>query len=99
MLDAFDKGLEEAGRRARRKVAGEVCEQDIASQSLLDAWTARIIHDVSVGMLRRTYGKEFASNYSSDTKLGTLFTREGVETLDEYVKKHRIEIPARRPGG
>lgn len=43
--------------------------------------------DTLVGTLRRTYGDEFAQGYRSDTKLGTVLKREGVETLDRLLKK------------
>jgi hypothetical protein len=43
--------------------------------------------DTLVGTLRREYGKSFAEGYRSDAKLGTVLKREGVETLDQLLKK------------
>ncbi len=43
--------------------------------------------DTKVGTLRETYGPEFAAGYRSDAKLGTVLKREGVETLDQLLKK------------
>ncbi len=43
--------------------------------------------DTLVGTLRREYGESFAQPYRSDTKLGTVLKREGVETLDQLLKK------------
>lgn len=43
--------------------------------------------DTKVETLRKTYGDDFAKGYRSDTKLGAVLKREGVETLDQLVKK------------
>ena len=43
--------------------------------------------DTHVETLRKEYGPEFARGYRSDTKLGTVLKREGVETLDQLRKK------------
>jgi hypothetical protein len=43
--------------------------------------------DTLVETLRREYGENFARDYRSDTKLGTVAKREGVETLDQLLKK------------
>ncbi len=43
--------------------------------------------DTLVGTLRKEYGDNFAQGYRSDTKLGTVLKREGVETLDQLRKK------------
>lgn len=45
--------------------------------------------DTLVKTLRQHYGEEFAEGYRSDTKLGTVLKREGVETLDQLLKKGR----------
>lgn len=43
--------------------------------------------DTQVGTLRDTYGQGFASGYRADTKLSTVKKAEGVETLDQLLKK------------
>jgi hypothetical protein len=43
--------------------------------------------DTLVGTLRREYGENFAEGYRSDAKLGTVLKREGVETLDQLLKR------------
>jgi hypothetical protein len=43
--------------------------------------------DTHVGTLRKTYGEKFAENYRADTKLGTVLRKEGLETLDQLLKK------------
>jgi hypothetical protein len=43
--------------------------------------------DTLVGTLRRTYGDDFASDYRSDAKLGTVLTGEGAATLSELLKR------------
>jgi HTH-type transcriptional regulator/antitoxin HigA len=43
--------------------------------------------DTLVGTLRKEYGDNFAQGFRSDTKLGTVLKREGVETLDQLLKK------------
>ncbi|HTX25062.1 MAG TPA: hypothetical protein VMD03_10430 [Steroidobacteraceae bacterium] len=45
--------------------------------------------DTLVGTLRRTYGEEFADGYRSDTQLGNVLRREGVQTLDQLLKKSK----------
>ena len=45
--------------------------------------------DTKVGTLRAEYGDSFASGYRSDTKLGTVLKSEGVDTLDQLLKKRR----------
>lgn len=37
--------------------------------------------------LREEYGPGFAEGYLANTKLGTVLKREGVETLDQLLKK------------
>ncbi|MDA8059146.1 MAG: hypothetical protein ACYCXP_02175 [Leptospirillum sp.] len=43
--------------------------------------------DTKVETLRKIYGKDFASGYRSDAQLGTVLKREGLETLDQLLKK------------
>ena len=43
--------------------------------------------DTHIGTLRETYGPDFASGYRSDAHLGTVLRREGVDTLDQLIKK------------
>jgi hypothetical protein len=43
--------------------------------------------DTLVRTLREEYGPGFAEGYRSDAKLGTVLQREGVETLDQLIKK------------
>jgi len=45
--------------------------------------------DTQVGTLRKTYGDDFAKGYRSDATLGTVRKREGVESLDQLLKKNR----------
>lgn len=43
--------------------------------------------DTLVGTLRKEYGDNFAAGYRSDAQLGTVLKKEGVETLDQLLKK------------
>ena len=43
--------------------------------------------DTKVETLRKTYGDDFAKGYRSDAQLGTVLKREGVDTLDQLLKK------------
>jgi hypothetical protein len=43
--------------------------------------------DTLVRTLRGEYGPKFAEGYRADTKLGTVLKREGVGTLDQFLKK------------
>ncbi|MDE2101646.1 MAG: hypothetical protein KGL39_30650 [Patescibacteria group bacterium] len=45
--------------------------------------------DTLVRTLRETYGPDFARGYRSDAELGTVLQREGVDTLDQLLKKKR----------
>ena len=45
--------------------------------------------DTKVGTLRAEYGDNFAAGYRADTKLGTVLKKEGVDTLDQLLKKRR----------
>ena len=44
-------------------------------------------NDTLVGTLRKEYGEHFAKGYRSDTKLRTVLSDKGVETLDQLLKK------------
>jgi hypothetical protein len=46
-------------------------------------------NDTLVRTLRAEYGDEVAKGYRADTKLGTVLNREGLETLDQLLKKRR----------
>ena len=43
--------------------------------------------DTLVGTLRKEYGDDFAKGYRSDAQLGTVLKKEGVESLDQLLKK------------
>lgn len=43
--------------------------------------------DTQVGTLRKTYGQDFAQGYRSDARLDTVLKREGLDTLDQMLKK------------
>ncbi len=43
--------------------------------------------DTKVETLRKTYGDDFAKGYRSYAQLGTVLKREGVDTLDQLLKK------------
>jgi len=45
--------------------------------------------DTQVGTLRKTYGDDFAKGYRSDATLGTVREREGVDSLDQLLKKNK----------
>ena len=45
--------------------------------------------DTQVGTLRRTYGDGFAKGYRSDAELGTVLKREGLNTLDQLLKRRK----------
>lgn len=45
--------------------------------------------DTLVGTLRKEYGDGVASGYRADTKLGTVLKNEGLESLDQLLKKKR----------
>ncbi len=44
-------------------------------------------NDTKVETLRKEYGQGFAADYRSDAKLGTVLKKEGVESLDQLLKK------------
>lgn len=43
--------------------------------------------DTKVETLRKIYGDDFAKGHRSDAQLGTVLKREGVDTLDQLLKK------------
>ncbi|AMP07492.1 hypothetical protein CPter91_5204 [Collimonas pratensis] len=43
--------------------------------------------DTQVGTLRKEYGESFAKGYRSDAELGTVLKKEGVDSLDQLLKK------------
>lgn len=43
--------------------------------------------DTKVGTLRKTYGPDFARGYRSDAHLGTVLKGEGVDSLNQLLKK------------
>jgi hypothetical protein len=43
--------------------------------------------DTLVGTLRTSYGPDFAKGYRFDAPLGTVLKNEGVDTLDQLLKK------------
>jgi Protein of unknown function (DUF2442) len=43
--------------------------------------------DTHVQTLRKAYGNKFAAGYRSDAKLSTVLRKEGVDTLDQLLKK------------
>jgi hypothetical protein len=43
--------------------------------------------DTKIETLRDEYGESFAQGYRSDAKLGTVLKKEGVESLDQLLKK------------
>ena len=45
--------------------------------------------DTLVRTIRQELGENFAKGYRSDTKLGTVLRDNGVETLDQLLKKRR----------
>jgi len=45
--------------------------------------------DTLVSTLREEYGADFAKGYRPNTKLGAALKREGVETLDQLLRKSR----------
>jgi len=45
--------------------------------------------DTLIGTLRREYGDQFASDFRSDAKLGTVLKDTGANSLSDYLKNHR----------
>ena len=43
--------------------------------------------DTLVGTLRKAYGPEFAAGYRADAQLRTVLDREGVDTLDQLLRR------------
>lgn len=44
---------------------------------------------ITVGELRKQYGKTFAEGYGDHDKIGEVLGRAGVNTLEEYVAQHK----------
>lgn len=44
---------------------------------------------ITVGELRRQYGKQFAEGYGDQDKIGEVLGRAGVNTLEEYLAQHQ----------
>ena len=45
--------------------------------------------DTLVRTLRNEYGDEFASDFRSDAKLGTVLREAGASSLTDYLRHHR----------
>ena len=45
--------------------------------------------DTKVDTLRKEYGPNFAKGYRGDAQLGTVLRREGVDSLDQLLRKKR----------
>lgn len=45
--------------------------------------------DTLVGTLRREYGEDFAPEVRSDMRLDTFLEQVGVDSLSEYLRRHR----------
>ena len=45
--------------------------------------------DTKVETLRKEYGQSFAKGYRGAAQLGTVLKREGVESLDQLLRKKR----------
>lgn len=43
--------------------------------------------DTLVRTLRETYGENFAKGYRADARLGTVLEHEGLQTLDQLLKR------------
>lgn len=43
--------------------------------------------DTLVGTLRRTYGEDLARGYRADAELATVLKREGLDSLDQLLKR------------
>lgn len=43
---------------------------------------------ITVGELRKQYGKTFADGYGDQDKIGEVLGRAGVNTLEEYMAQH-----------
>jgi hypothetical protein len=54
---------------------------------IVTAISARKRSDTLVETLRKEYGEGFAPGYRSDAQLGTVLKREGVDSLDQLLKK------------
>lgn len=45
--------------------------------------------DTLISTLRQEYGDHVAEGYRSDAKLGTVLKREGLESLDQLLKRNK----------
>ncbi len=45
--------------------------------------------DTLVKTLREEYGEDFAKGYRPNTKLGAVLKKEGVETVDQLLRRER----------
>ncbi len=45
--------------------------------------------DTLVKTLREEYGEDFAKGYRPNTKLGAVLKKEGVDTLDQLLRRER----------
>jgi hypothetical protein len=68
-----------------RENKGEVLTGDSANESNA-AYQART--STTILELRRLYGSHFAPGYGNDDTLGHLLANSGLNTLDEYLKRH-----------
>lgn len=75
------------GQASRQPRTSASCNTPGASMRDRDGEIRKKRSDTLIGTLRKEYGENFAQGYRSDTKLGTVLTREGVETLDQLLKK------------
>ena len=92
-----DQTIERSGKRSYVKTS--VTETEMSSQQYPKGLDGRMRDgdgeirkkrsDTLVRTLRAEYGDEVAKGYRADTKLGTVLNREGLETLDQLLKKRR----------
>ena len=68
-----------------RENEGEVPTGNSANESNA-AYQART--STTILELRRLYGPHFAAGYGDDDTLGHLLANSGLNTLDEYLKRH-----------
>ncbi len=92
-----DQTIERSGKRSYLKTS--VTEVGMSSQHYPKGLDGRMRDgdgeirkkrsDTLVRTLRAEYGDEVAKGYRANTKLGTVLNREGLETLDQLLKKRR----------
>jgi hypothetical protein len=73
--------MKDLPKNPRRKTAGL---DDRARDG--DGEIRRKHGDTRIGILRRTYGEDFASGYRSDTKLSTVLEQSGARSLSELLR-------------